>query len=107
MPFDSATMAWVPDQPKRRKRRFDPIVEFDDGPVTYEDEKTEDLDDLVASLTVAEVTELAESGMAELDQIIEAERRGKGRKSVLALVKSESGKVYARYNEDSNSEHAE
>lgn len=61
---------------------------------------SEDLAEVIASMTVAEVTELAESGMEDLEAIIEAERRGKGRKSILALVKSESGKVYARYNDE-------
>jgi hypothetical protein len=37
--------------------------------------------------------------MEDLEAIIEAERRGKGRKSILALVKSPSGKVYARYDD--------
>jgi hypothetical protein len=100
MPFDSATMAWIPDPPNRpkRPRRPGPVVEFEEirrgTPST-----TEDLTEVVASMTVAEVTELAESGMEDLEAIIEAERRGKGRKSILALVKSPSGKVYARYDD--------
>ena len=105
MPFDSATMAWVPDPPNRarRPRRPGPVVEFEEERRGDVDpprvESGDDLAEVVASMTVAEVIELAESGMEDLEAIIEAERNGKGRKSILALVKSESGKVYARYDD--------
>lgn len=108
MPFNSATMAWEPDPParKRQPRKPGPVVEFEEirrgGESIQPETSSDDLGELVSTLTVAEVIELAESGMADLDDIIEAERGGKARKSVLALVKSESGKVYARYNEDSS-----
>lgn len=91
--FDSATMRMVDDTP----RRLEAVKYVADLPHEATDE---DIAEVVASLTVAEVIELVETGEAELDDVIAAERVGKARKTILALVKSESGNVYPDFKTD-------
>lgn len=85
MPFDNKTMSVV--------RRVRPEIGTGASLPKHESDNA-DLAEIVSSLSVAEVIELVESGQAELDDVIAAERVGKARKTVLSLVQSESGKVY-------------
>lgn len=91
--FDSKSMRMVDDNaaPRRRKRADEEIYDGDIGQGVSHDS---DLAAVVADLSVAEVIELIESGEADLDSVIAAEKVGKARKTVLHLVQGESGKVY-------------
>jgi hypothetical protein len=85
MPFDSGTMRFVPAQRGKLGRATSRPVEND----AYDD-----LIKVLPTLTVEEIVELVEAGEADLDDVIAAEKVGKARKTVLALVKGDSGKVY-------------
>lgn len=87
MTFDSGSMSLV-KPPRKESRPTKPSVEK---------AAPSDLEQILPELSVAEVIELIQSGQAEIAEVIEAERLGKGRKTILALVKGESGKVYAEY----------
>lgn len=112
MSFDSGSMTAEPSRPRRRRRSRrnnieSLLIEYPvDGGDVFEEvgeigagetREPEDLDAIVASLSVAEVVELVTSDQADLDAVIAAERRGKARKTVLALVRAEGGAVYPRY----------
>jgi hypothetical protein len=85
MPFDNKTMSMV-GRPRSRRRENEYVF----PPEEHDD----DLAEVVASLKVDEIIELVEAGEASLDDVIAAERVGKARKTVLALVQGESGSVY-------------
>lgn len=92
--FDSATMRMVDDnKPARRSEVARYVAEIPSEP-------DDDLAEVVAGLTVAEVIELVEAGEADLADVIDAERVGKARKTVLSLVQGESGKVYPDFKTD-------
>ena len=95
MAFDSGSMRVVQRAKKRLK------VKSPSAPVALEPTKptVSDLEEIISSMTVREVIDLVESNMAELDDVIAAERTGKRRKTILALVRGESGSVYPQYSE--------
>jgi hypothetical protein len=95
MPFDSGSMRAGAPRPQRRRRE---VAEVD---YTEQRDAFDDLVTVLPTLTVNEVIELVESGEAGIEDVIAAERVGKARKTVLALVKSDSGKVYPIFNHDS------
>jgi hypothetical protein len=90
MPFDSGTMRFV-----RQRAEIGIGVSRDPDQSNFDDLLT-----VLPTLTVDEVVELVESGEADLEDVIEAEKVGKARKTILALVKSDSGRVYSKPNSD-------
>lgn len=81
-------MGWVRDNPSDRSKAAS------EAPAPGSDEE---LAEILDGLTVAEVIELVESGQADLADVIAAESAGRSRKTVLALIISDSGKVYAKH----------
>lgn len=84
--FDSKTMRVV----KAVRRPVFPIT-----PARRDD--FGDLVEMLPGMKFPEIVELVESGLASVADVIRAERVGKARKTVLALVRSDSGKVYPRF----------
>jgi hypothetical protein len=85
MPFDSKTMRVIKTKPRRRRAQEEAVPQWG---------AFDDLLVVLPTLSVAEVIELIEAGEADIADVKLAERVGKARKTVLSLVKSESGKVY-------------